>query len=295
MSLSLSNVDQIEFDEMVKKIYQSQGFLLRGTMRERTNVQGTQVSFRTMGQISAENYAFQTQVNWQDPDYQPVNVTLEPWRAATLIDDLQQFLYNFDARREDAEAVAMALGRRTDQIGIDALNASTPPAENLIAAGGTGMSFDKVRKIAGIFSRKAVPPSMRYIAITGTAEEQLLASLQFTSNQFTQLGAVTKGSLNGANVMGMNWIVIPDMDEGGLPLAGDIRTCFAWHKMAMGIGTGRDFRTIIERVPHLDSWQILGKFFSQAKAVDPKGIIKINIDETVEPVISLTVGTIDLS
>jgi len=290
MSTSLSNVDQTIFDEMVKKAYKSQGHLLRDKVRMRNDVQGTVVSFRKVGYITAEEYAFQTQVDWQDPNFSKVDVTLKAWRAPTLIDDLQQFLYNFDAKREEAELVAMALGRRSDQLIIDALEASS--TTNTIANGGEGLTYTKVREINKFFAKKAVPPQERCIAISATGEEQLMASLQFTNNQFNQLNSITNGSLNGAYVMGMNWVVIPDMDEGGLPLSGNIRSCFAWHKKAMGMGVGREFSTIIERVPHLDSWQVLGKMFANAVAVDAVGIVECDIDESVTVDSALTVTTI---
>ena len=290
MSNSLSNVDQIVFDEMVKKAYQSAGFLLRDKVRTRMNVEGTQVSFRKVGSIIAEQYAFQTQVNWQDPNFNKVDVTLNPYRAPTLVDDMQQFLYNFDVRKEDAELVAMALGRRSDQVIIDALAASG--TANTIANGGTGLTYDKIRQVNKFFNDLAIPPQDRCIAISAVGEEQLMAELQFTDNRFTELNLVTNGSLNGAYVMGMNWVVIPTMAEGGLPKTGNIRTCFAFHKLAMGMGVGRDFSTIIERVPQLDSWQILGKIFVGCGTVDNVGVVNVAIDESVDQVSALTVTTI---
>ncbi len=290
MSASLSNVEQTIFDEMVKKAYQSKGFLLRDKIRTRNNVEGNIVSFRKVGSITAEQYAFQSAVNWQDPSFSKVNVTLNPFRAPTLIDDMQQFLYNFDVRKEEAELVAMALGRRSDQLIIDALDASG--TSNTIADGGDGFTYEKVREIVKFFNEKAVPPEERYVAISATAQDQLMASLQFTNSQFTNLNSIESGGFGGKFAMGMNWVVIPDMDEGGLPLSGDIRSCFAWHKMAMGMGVGRDFSTVIERVPHLDSWQVLGKMFANAVAVDAVGVVKCDIDESVTETSALTITTL---
>lgn len=279
MSISLSNVDQTIFDEMVKKAYQSKGFLLRDAVRMRMNVQGTTVSFRKVGSITAEQYAFQTAVDWQDPNFQKVDCSLLPYRAPTLIDDLQQFLFNFDERKEDAELVAMALGRRSDQLIINALNSSG--TSNTIANGGTGLTFAKVRQINKFFNDLAVPPEERHIAISAVGEQQLMNEEKFTSSLYLNLDLIKTGSLNGNFAMGMNWHVIPTMTEGGLPKSGNIRTCFAWHKMSMGMGTGRDFSTIIERVPHLDSWQVLGKMFAGCVAVDAVGVVSCAIDESV--------------
>lgn len=279
MSLSLSNVDQTIFDAEVKKAYQSKGFILRDYVRIRDNVEGNFVSFRKVGYVTAEQYGFQSQVIYQDPNYNKVNVTLNPYRAPTLIDDVERFLYNFDERQEDAQLIAMSLGRRSDQLIIDALAASG--TANTIANGGTGMTFAKVRQVVEYFDSLAVPPEMRCIAISAAAQSDLLAEDQFTSSFYINLDAIKNGGLNGNFAMGMNWKVIPNMVEGGLPKTGNIRTCFAWHKLAMGMGVGRNFSTQIERVPQYDSWQVLGKIFANAVAVDNVGIVSIAIDESV--------------
>src|SRR5690606_13933701 len=149
MSISLSNVEQTLFDAEVKKAYQSRGFILRDYVRMRDNVEANIVSFRKVGSVTAEQYAFQQAVVYQDPNFNKVNVTLNPYRAPTLIDDVERFLYNFDERQEDAMLIAMALGRRSDQLIIDALDASG--TTNTIAAGGTGMTFAKVRQVVEYF------------------------------------------------------------------------------------------------------------------------------------------------
>lgn len=279
MSVSLSNVDQTIFDELVKKAYQSKGFLLRDSVRMRMNVEGNTVSFRKVGTVTADQYAFQSAVVYQDPGYNKVDCTLLPYRAPTLIDDLQQFLYNFDERKEDAELIAMALGRRSDQLILNALNASG--TSNTIANGGTGLTFAKVAQINEYFNSLAIPPEERHIVISAKGEQQLLNEQQFTSSLYLNLDLVKSGSLNGNYAMGMNFHVIPTMSEGGLPISGNIRKCFAYHKLALGMGTGRDFSTIIERVPHLDSWQVLGKMFAGCVAVDAVGIVECDIDESV--------------
>jgi hypothetical protein len=279
MSNSLSNVDQTIFDEYVKKAYQANGFMMRDAVRLRTDVQGTTVSFRKVGSVTAEQYAFNSAVVYQDPGYNKVDVNLVPYRAPTLIDDLQQFLFNFDERKEDAELIAWALGRRSDQLIIDAVAASG--TTNVIPAGGTGLTYAKLLEVNAFFNDKAIPTEERHIAISSAAEQDLLKEDQFTSSFYSKLDTIRTGSLNGNYALGMKFHVVPAMSEGGLPKTGNIRTCYAWHKMAVGMATGKNLSTIIERVPHLDSWQVLGKLYAGAVAVDPTGIIAIEVDESV--------------
>ena len=279
MSLSLTNVQQTLFDEMVKKAYQSKGFILRDTVRRRDNVEGNIVQFRKVGSITAEQYGFQSAVVHQDPNFNKVEVTLQAYRASTLVDDVEQFLYNFSERQEDAMLVAMALGRRSDQLIIDALNASG--TTNAIVNGGTGLTYDKVRQVVRYFEQNAVPPEERHIAISAIGQQQIMNEDKFINSRFVDLRPVMTGGLDGNFVMGMKWHVIPTMSEGGLPSpSANIRSCFAWHKMSMGMGIGKQFSTRIDYLAHLDSHQILGKMFANAKAVDAVGIVKCDIDET---------------
>jgi hypothetical protein len=73
------------------------------------------------------------------------------------------------------------------------------------------------------------------------------------------------------------------MTEGGLPLIANIRNCFAWHYMSMGMGIGQDMRTEVNYLPRETSWFVNGLFFAGAVAVDPRGIILVQADETVNP------------
>ena len=63
------------------------------------------------------------------------------YAAGTGVDDIQDLTVNFDSKRELAMVVAMAVGRRADQIIINALNAS--PGQT-ITAGGANMSYAKL-------------------------------------------------------------------------------------------------------------------------------------------------------
>lgn len=279
MSISLNNVAQTEFDAVVKAESQSRGLLLENTCRMRTNVVGNTVEFRKVGSVIANQGSFQVVAPLQDPNYAKVEVTLKKWIVRTAIDDIQRFLVNFDERREDAMLIGMAMGRRKDQLKIDALNSSG--TTNTIADGGTGLTFDKVKEVVEFFDDKAVAPENRHIAISAKAQRQLFGETEFVDISFTNQKVIPTGSLNGNFVMGINWHVIPSMDEGGLPKSGDIRKCFAWQSMALGVGIGRDVSTQIDELPKEDYWQVKGKFYGEAVVIDANDVVEISIDESV--------------
>lgn len=281
MSLTLSNVQQTEFDELVKMEYRSLGFLLRDTIRLRTDVVGNTCNFRKVGQVIAQQQAYQNTIAIQDPGFSSVSATLLKYAAGTAVDEIQDLTVNFDSKKELAMVVAAAIGRRSDQIIINCLNNSG--TSNTIAAGAANMSYSKLRAIVEYFEDLAVPPEERFLALSANNLRALLADDQVISNRYTDNYAVEKGTLNRSNLMGMNIRVIPTMTEGGLPKTGNIRTAFAWHKMSSGFAVGMDMRTEINYLPRETSWFVNGLFFGGAAAVDTRGIIAISCDESVNP------------
>lgn len=280
MSLSLTNVQQVEFDELVKVIYRSQGFLLRDAVRMRTDVIGNTVQFRSVDQIIAQPAAYQAMVNIQDPNYQPHVATLQKYMASSAVDVIQDLTVNFDSKRENAMVTAMAIGRRSDQIIINALAAN--PSQ-VVATGASNMSYAKLREVVQYFDENAVPVGERYLAMSGNNLRALLQDDHITSRFYTSNDLVVDGQANYKELLGMNIRVIPSMSEGGLPLNGTVRSCFAWAKMSTGMGIGQDMRVEINYLPQYTSWLINGIFFAGATVIDNRGVFQINCDEAINP------------
>src|SRR5690349_6745765 len=154
MSLSLTNVQQTEFDSLVKLEYRSRGFLLRDTTRMRTDVIGATCQFRKVGQVIANQVAYQNTIAIQDPGFVASTATLAKYAAGTAVDEIQDLTVNFDSKRELAMVVAMAIGRRSDQIIIDQFVAN--PGQT-IANGGTNLTYAKMRQVVQFFEQNAVP------------------------------------------------------------------------------------------------------------------------------------------
>jgi len=281
MSLSLTNVQQVEFDALVKVEYQSRGFILRDTQRIRTDVIGNTTQFRKVGQVIAQPVGYQTTITMQDPGFTGYTATLQKYAAGTGVDEIQDLTVNFDSRRELAMVVALAVGRRSDQIMIDALNNSGTTYD--VPVNASNMTYAKLRAVVKIFETNAVPLEERFLAMSGNNLAALLNDDQIISRFYTSNDAVATGTLNYRDLMGVNIRIIPDMLEGGLPLSGSIRTCFAWQKMALGMAIGQDMRTEINYLPRETTWFVNGLFFAGAVAIDDKGIITIECDESINP------------
>lgn len=275
MSISLTAVQQIEFDALVKAEYHSRGFLLRDSLRMRRDVIGAFVDFRKVGQVIANQTGYLQSVTPQDPGYTKETATLLKYTAPTAVDTVQELTVNFDTKMENAMLVADAMGRRSDQITIDALEAD--PGDTILN-GGTNMTYLKYTQIIEFFEDNAVPLGDRFVAMSANNFRKLLAADQFTSTFYTQNRVLDRGMVR--EYLGMNLIVIPEMTEGGLPKSGNIRKAFAWHKQAIGMGVGHDFRTEINYLPLQTAWLINGIFSAGAVVIDNRGVLEIDCDES---------------
>lgn len=275
MSASLTNVQQTEFDALVKAIYRSRGFLLRDSVRMIQDVIGAFVQFRKVDQIIAVETAYLAAVTIQDPGYQKATATLVKYTAPTAVDEVQELTVNFDAKAENAMLVAQAMGRRSDQILIDAIDANVG---DTIADGGTNFTYDKFTQVLEFFDNNAVPLGERFVAMSASNFRSLLGDDQFVSTFYTKNDVIDRARIR--EYLGFNVIIIPQMTEGGLPQTGDIQTALAWHKMSTGAGIGKNFRTEINYIPQNTSWLVNGVFSMGAVVIDNRGTLAIDCDVT---------------
>lgn len=273
MSQTLSNVEQTLFDSLVKAQYQSNGHLFRGSIRTVNDVVGAFVQFRKVNTVMSVPTAYLAQVTVQDPNYSKVTATLQKYTTPTAVDEVQEITVNFDTKMENAMLVAYAMGRRADQICIDALDAD--PGET-IANGGTNFNYAKFTQITEFFLDNAVPLEERYVAMSGSMYQSLMNDDKFISNRYTSNDSIDRG--NTSRYLGFNLIMVPSMPEGGLPLSGTIQTALAWHKRSTGMAIGKDFRTEINYDFNRTSWLINGVFSAGAVVIDNKGVMGIDCE-----------------
>lgn len=278
MSVNVPNVAIEMFESDVWANFQSKGFKTKDMIRLRNNVVGDVLHFPVQGAGVAQQKAIQADVIPMNVNYTDVPLTLQDWHASDYSDLFSQAEVNFDERMELVKASAMAIGRRCDQMVIDALDASG--TANTIANGGTNFTYDKVRQALGFLHTNNAGENGVYALSSAQGEEQLLDENQLTSSDFVNQRVIENGGLDGLRLAGVNWRVIGTMTEGGLTKAGNIRSCYMWDKMAMGMGIGIDFRTEVNYVPVKLSWLVSSLFKANAVAIDATGIVQIDIDET---------------
>lgn len=276
MSMSLTAVQQTDFDELVKAEYRSKGFLLRDAVRLKNDVIGAYAEFRKVDQVISVPTAYLAAVTIQDPDYTKVNCLIQKYTTPTAVDTVQELTVNFDAKMENAMLVGQGMGRRSDQIIIDAIDAN--PGTTIVD-GGTNFNYEKFTQVYEYFEDNAVPKGERWIALSASNVRSLMQDDQFVSTFYTENRILDRGWV--LDYLGINLVTIPQMTEGGLPKTGNIRTALAWHKMSTGMAIGHDFRTEINYLPDRTSWLVNGIFSAGAVVIDNRGVIAIECDESV--------------
>ncbi len=278
MSTNLSPAFVQLFEAEVHQAYQAAA-VLRGAARMRTGVIGDTVKFPKVGKGQASIRVPQTDVVPINAAFSQISVTLSDYVASEYSDIFNQQKVNFDERQELAQVVGNAIGRREDQILIDALEAAsagTTVAKTVVTSGSAASSNLNVGKI--IAAKKGldaanVPPTDRHFVVHANNLAGLLSDERAISSDFQTLQALVQGNIN--QMMGFTFHIVGDRDEGGLPLSGSDRTCFAFHRSSLGCAVGIAPKTEINYIPEKTSFLVTSMLSMGAAAIDVEGIVDV--------------------
>lgn len=280
MSVSLSNAFVTLFDAEVKQAYQGKAMLVPA-VRQRRGVEGSSVKFPKVGKGVATPRVPQTDVTPLNVSFSTVTCTLADYNAAEYSDIFNQAKVNFDERQELVQVVASAMGRRQDQMILDALAASgtSLTVANSIGGATTNLNVAKLREAKRLMDKNNVPPEGRHIVIHGNGLASLLSETSVTSSDFNSVKALVQGDIN--SFLGFTFHTLGDRSEGGLAIDGSLdRTCFAFHQMAVGYAEGIGMRTEINYIPEKTSWLVNEVFSAGAITIDAEGIVQLTCRET---------------
>ena len=280
MSVSISNAFVTLFDTEVKQAYQADA-VLRNTVRLRTGVTASTHKFPKIGSGVAQVRVPQTDVTPLNVTYSQATVTLGDWIAAEYSDIFNQAKVNFDERSELVQVVSKAIGRRADQIVLDALAASSTglTVSNDIGGTDSNLNVAKLREAQRLMNAGNVPMEDRFLVIHASNLSNLLSETAVTSSDFNTVKALVQGELD--TFLGFKFITLGDRTEGGLAGGGSgaDRTVYAYHKNAVGMAEGMGVRSEINYIPEKTSWLVSSMFSAGAVAIDATGIVAISCRE----------------
>ncbi len=275
MSTSIDQAFIKQFEREVHEAYQRQGSKLRNTVRTISNVNGSSAVFQKVGKGTASTKSTHGMVPVMNLDHSSIEVTLQDYYAGDWVDRMDELKTNIDERQVIASAGASALGRKTDELIINQLATAS---DNVIADSNVGLTKAKVLEAFEILGEADVPDDGQRFAVVGWKQwSELLGIDEFVSADYIGATALPFASVVQAKMwLGTIWI-----PHTGLPAdENDIRSCFWYHKTALGHAAASDVQTDIswhgDRASHF-----VNNMMSQgAGLIDEAGIVVMNCDET---------------
>lgn len=282
MSRNLTAAAIAEFDAQVKQAYQGSG-MLRGTVRVRTGVVGSTHRFPKIGKGTATPRVTQSDVVPMNVAHTNATATLEDWNAPEYTDIFDQAAVNFEEKAELATVIASAIGRREDQLILDAIDAAstTLTVSNDIGGADTNLNTAKIRRARKLLNQNGVPKGKgdRTFVASSSGMESLLGDDDASTIDKNVIKALYDGEIE--YWVGFKFVEMEDRDEGGLPVDGSPdRTAYAYHRSAVGLALGIDFRTEVNYIPEKTSWLSNGIFKGGSVAIDALGIVEITCRES---------------
>lgn len=277
-----STIDQAfikQYEAEVHEAYQRMGSKLRGTVRMKSGVVGSSTTFQKVGKGSATQKGRNSQVPAMGITHTPVECTLGDWYAGDWVDKLDELKTNIDERRVIANGGAYALGRKTDELIIAALD-GVSSGQNVTGAGNladtAGFTIEKVMAALELLNTADVPDDgQRFAVVSPGAWSDLLGIAQFASADYTGADLPYKA---GAGTM-RSWLGVTWMTHSGLSLSSGDRLNYMYHRSALGHAIGAEIQTDITW--HGDhAAHFINNMMSQGSvAIDATGIARIIISE----------------
>lgn len=267
MSTSIDQAFAKQFEREVHEAYQRMGSKLRSTVRVKNGVRGVSTTFQRVGKGAAATKSRHGMVPVMNVEHTVVDVPLSDFYAGEWIDKLDELKVNIDERQVVTNAGAYALGRKTDELIVAALDGASQVALD----GTTVLSKAKVLRAFEILGANDVPDDGQRYAVIGWKQwSDLLGLPEFASTDY-----VGKDDLPWQGSQAKRWLGTVWIPHSGLPLAGAVRTCFWFHKSAIGHAVGQDVVSDItwhgDRAAHFVS----NSMSQGAALIDAAGVVKL--------------------
>ena len=275
MANTISTAFKAEYGDGVKLAFQREGSLLLGTVRRKTGVNGSTHIFQTLGKGTATSKSRNGLIIPMNPLHGTATATLVDQYAPEYVDKLDEEKITYDEKSELMKVGAWALGRAADQQIIDALDGSTTYD---VAVGVTNFTLAKAVEALynNLFTRDVMDDGNVTFLIGPLQWGALMSIAQFASADYINAGpGAMLGGSTGKRWLNCNWIM-----HSGLTKVGNVRTCFVYHKYAIGHASGHEISTEINYVPERVAHLVTSMMSMGCVVVDATAITHIHCDET---------------
>jgi hypothetical protein len=273
MSMSIDQAFVKQFEREVHEAYQRQGSKLRPTVRVKNGVIGSSTVFQKVGKGEATTKGRNAVMPTMNVDHSTVEAQLVDYYAGDWIDRLDELKTNIDERQVLTNAGAFALGRKTDELIIQALSTATQS----VGTTDDGLTKAKVLAAFEILGDNDVPDDGQRFAVIGWKQwSDLLELPEFANTQY-----VGQDQLPWRGTQAKYWLGTLWLPHSGLPVTPTgARTCFWYHRSAVGHAIGQDVTSDItwhgDRAAHfVANWMSQGSVL-----IDGAGVVAMICQES---------------
>ena len=277
---------QTEFDARVLAAYQQSAILL-DKVYSKKNVTGKFCQFRRRSKGAATAHVRNSPVTPLNLGLTVATAELTDWDAAERLDPFDLRKINWDDFSVVAENLGNAIGRRHDQLIVDAMESgvTTTVAVDYGTVGtDTALTVEKINRASALLNQAGVTatPGNRHAVISAVALEGALNDTKIGSQDFNIIKALYEGSMQ--QYSGFKFHVMSDRDEGGLPKAGDNRSCYFFDMNSVGYAEalmeGMNGGVRKDWSPDYQGWLMCAKLSAGAIVIEAEGLIEVLVDET---------------
>lgn len=271
----LNTLEIKEFEKEVHNEYQSSGNSLAETTRYR-RISGNKTQFPILGTLGASERVIGTPVVATNQAASSVEIETTKYSVAQWTDIFLQGEVNFDAKQESAKSVAMAAGRKVDQVVIDALELQiATPYTNVVSEdiGGASSSINvaKLAEASKKLDTNTVPTADRTALMHVNGHHSFTQETTVASSDYNNQRVLKDGRIN--DYYGYNFKTLGNMsDEAGLGLAANIRNNFCYHKSAIGLVMGMEINVDINYHQQYGAHLVTAFFSAGSKIIDELGV-----------------------
>jgi hypothetical protein len=273
----------------VTQLAQQTASKLQGAVRTVRGVVGETYKFHTLGKggylknklrnadirVMSDSAAFSaptdgTSYTGSTAAHAVVSASMNSFVTGEYIEDIDQLRTNIDYKRSYQEAIAAALNRAYDTELITVMDAASPAAVQC----SSGLVLGKLVEVAEALNLKDIPNEDRFLVISPKALTDMLNVTTLVSSDYVATQGLATGYI--PNVMGFNIIVSNLLSIDG---PSSTRSCYAFHKNAVGCGIGKDITSRFDYVPQKVAHLVTAEFTQGCAIIDTDGLIEVQVVE----------------
>ena len=271
---TVSNAFITRYEDEVHITYQRQGAKLPETIRKKPGIVGEKVRFQKITtEAEAEEGARHGDFPTQELTHGYSDATITNWKAGMKVDEDDLEKINIDERQALYKSGAYCIGRKVDSLIIAAADLTSIFTGDYSAP----MSLAVILAGLDLLNAASVPDDGdRFGLLSSHAWLEMMCYEQFSHADWVgPNGLAWTQGIKVKDWAGVKWLM-----HTGLPVASsDNRTCFLYHRSALGLAQNSEIKARIEWDPRADLWLIKHKVGAGACLIDEKGVVELRVDD----------------